>query len=117
MSLNLPTPIDQALLNQRVQEWAVALKAAYAARYPHDENVAQRYTLSVDVLRKYWRIVMGDGPHRSVHAFVDPTTGDVYKAAGWKSPAKHVRYNLLDDDSFADMLDKVDPFGAYLYLR
>ena len=30
----------------------------------------------------------------SVHAFVDKETGDVYKPASWKSPAKIVRYDL-----------------------
>ena len=117
MTIDLPTPIDTALLNERIQEWADALLASYVARYPNDTNRASSYTLSVDVLRKYWRIVMGDGPHRSVHAFVDPSTGDVYKAAGWKAPAKGVRYNLLDDESFARMLDGIDPFGSYLYVR
>ena len=30
----------------------------------------------------------------SVHAFVDKKTGEVYKAASYKAPAKIVRYNL-----------------------
>ena len=45
-----------------------------------------------------YRIVqryMGTGA--SVHAFVDATTGDLYKAASWKVAAKGVRYNLLTD--------------------
>ena len=32
---------------------------------------------------------------RSVHAFIDKKTGEVYKPASFKAPAKHVRYNLL----------------------
>ena len=69
-----------------------------------------------DVLRKYWRITKTEyGDQRSVHAFVDPATGDVYKAAGWKSPAKGVRYNLLDQASYEAMMARLDPFGAYLY--
>jgi hypothetical protein len=111
MSLNLPTPIDQAKLNQRVEAWANGLVASYQARYPDTD-----YVITVERLRKYWRIVMNTGG-RSVHAFLDPSTGDVLKAAGWKSPAKGVRYNLLDDESFASMLEALDPFGAYLYQR
>jgi hypothetical protein len=120
MPVSLPAPIDLALMNQRIQEWADALVASYAKRYPEDdaETLAKRYGITVDPLRKYWRVVMTtSGDAASVHAFVDPTTGDVLKAAGWKSPAKGVRYNLLDDDSFAKMLANVDPFGSYLYVR
>lgn len=112
----LPTPPNPTLL-ARIQEWADALVAAYAKRYP-DTDVTGWYGIEVEPLRKYWRIVqIGRGAGRSVHAFVDPTTGDVLKAAGWKSPAKGVRYNLLDDESFAKMLANVDPFGSYLYVR
>ena len=49
-----------------------------------------------------------NGGQRSVHAFYDLRHGDVYKAAGWKAPAKHVRFNLLDDDSFARMIEAND---------
>ena len=31
----------------------------------------------------------------SVHCFVDKLTGEVYKPAGWKKPAKHVRFNTV----------------------
>ena len=30
----------------------------------------------------------------TVHAFVDRETGQVYKPASWKAPAKHVRFDL-----------------------
>ena len=30
----------------------------------------------------------------SVHAFIDKQTGEVYKPASWKAPAKHVRFDL-----------------------
>ena len=45
--------------------------------------------------RKYHKIVMEceDGS-RSSHAFVDKKTGEVYKAASWKAPAKDVRYDM-----------------------
>jgi len=38
-----------------------------------------------------------DGPGTMVHSFIDITTGDVLKAAGWKSPAKHARGNVFDE--------------------
>ena len=53
-----------------------------------------------------------------VHAFVDKNTGAVYKPASYNSPhTKHVRYNLLDEDSRAECLHRADWAGGYLYLR
>lgn len=65
--------------------------------------------------RKYFKIVSQhlDGTAASVHAFVDKSTGDVYKAASWAQPAKGVRYNLLRDMTLLEQ--RVDPYGAYLY--
>jgi len=55
----------------------------------------------------------------TVHAFVDRVTGEVYKPAGWKAPAKHVRFNLSDDLDRAKLHDPnfVGWAGGYLYLR
>ena len=53
-----------------------------------------------------------------VHAFVNKNTGEVFKPASYNSPhTKHVRYNLLDEDSRAECLLKADWAGGYLYLR
>ena len=41
--------------------------------------------------KKYARIVK-DG--ESVWGFVEIATGDIFKAAGWKAPAKHARGNI-----------------------
>ena len=78
--------------------------------------------------RKYIKIIQQDydtfrdrNEYRdgSVHAFVDKNTGEVYKPASWKSPAKHVRYDLriindrnnLHDPRFTTWA------GGYLYMR
>ena len=55
----------------------------------------------------------------TVHAFVDKKTGEVYKPASWKAPAKHVRFSFCN---IKDMLFLTDPrcvgwAGGYLYLR
>jgi hypothetical protein len=52
---------------------------------------------------------------RRVFFFVEIETGDVYKAAGWKAPAKGVRYRLSDDKSFAEMKERIGPFSGFLY--
>jgi hypothetical protein len=70
--------------------------------------------------RKYWKIVMStDGDYRSqsVHAFVDKSNGNVYKSASFKTPAKGVRYNLLDESSRENVLANCDWSGRYLYQR
>jgi hypothetical protein len=67
--------------------------------------------------RKYYKLVHKDSISRSVHCFIDKNNGDVYKSASWKSPAKGVRYNLLDDNSRELCYSKCDPFGSYLYQR
>lgn len=74
--------------------------------------------------RKYLRIeeetgVNHDGSvtQKSIHAFVDKNTGEVYKSASWKTPAKGVRYNLLDKQSREECYRRADWAGSYLYLR
>jgi len=74
--------------------------------------------------RKYLRIetetnVNHDGSvkQKSIHAFVNKFTGEVYKPATWKSPAKHVRYNLMDKQSREQCYRNADWAGSYLYLK
>ena len=48
-----------------------------------------------DVGRKYIKICMRGPSQNSVHAFVERTTGNVFKPASWAQPAKGARYNLF----------------------
>ncbi len=67
--------------------------------------------------RKYHKILQMDhNGGKSTHAFIDKETGDVYKPASHKSPAKGVRYNLLEEESREECLSKADWAGGYLYL-
>ena len=54
---------------------------------------------------------------RSVHAFVDKKTGEVYKPASFKAPAKIVRYNLCLINDREWLLENADWAGGYLYVR
>ena len=72
---------------------------------------------SINTLRKYHKIIMKDYNQSHVHLFVDKETGDVYKPASFKAPAKGVRYNLLDDTSREEMYQRADWAGSYLYAR
>ena len=68
--------------------------------------------------KKYHKIIMVDsGSSRSVHAFVDKKTGEVYKSASWKSPAKGVRFDLRIIEQREWLLENADWVGGYLYRR
>lgn len=77
-----------------------------------DENMPE-FTITEG--KKYFKVVMKDGSHGSVHAFVNKQNGDVYKPASWKAPVKDARYNILDDVAREHCFTSVDPFGSYLY--
>ena len=55
----------------------------------------------------------------SVHAFIDRLTGEVYKPASWKSPAKHVRFDMriIKEREFLHNPKNVDWAGGHLYMR
>ena len=74
------------------------------------------YKFYIEEGRKYHKIVMDTGNQLSVHAFVDKKTGEVYKPASFKSPAKIVRYNLLNIESREKCFERADWSGGYLYL-
>ena len=68
--------------------------------------------------RKYHKVFMHIGDRRdSIHAFIDKKTGEVYKPASIKAPAKGVRYNVLSIPSREEMFKKCDWAGCYLYKR
>jgi hypothetical protein len=76
------------------------------------------YKFYIESGRKYHKIIMetGDGS-RSVHAFVDKKTGEVYKPASFKSPAKGVRFDLRVIKEREFVLENCDWAGSYLYVR
>ena len=67
--------------------------------------------------RKYHKIIMNAAGSRSVHAFVDKKTGEVYKSASWKAPAKGVRYDLRLIEQREWLLQHADWAGSYLYAK
>ena len=76
------------------------------------------YKFYIESGRKYHKLIMETGGNsRSVHAFVDKKTGEVYKPASFKAPAKIVRYNLLSIKSREECFKRADWAGGYLYIR
>jgi hypothetical protein len=67
--------------------------------------------------RKYHKIIMNANGSRSVHCFIDKKTGEMYKSASWKSPAKGVRYDLRIIEQREWLLENADWASSYLYAR
>ena len=55
----------------------------------------------------------------SVHSFVDKNTGEVYMAASWSSPAKHVRFDMrvIRERTLMHTPSFVTWTSGYLYMR
>lgn len=107
----------EALLTERTNKLLEALCDSFTKQHGNSQYYHP------DVLKyeivpgtKYNKVVMHQSGSQSVHAFIHKQTGTVYKPASWKAPAKHARYQLLDDASFETCLQKADWAGGYLYL-
>jgi hypothetical protein len=75
------------------------------------------YKFYIESGRKYHKLIMEtEAGSRSVHAFINKRYGHVYKPASWKAPAKHIRYNLLVDNSREECFARCDWAGGYLYM-
>ena len=105
----------QKSLPERVLDWTeqlvTCLQDDYDRRYPDSSNPVR---FEVDSGRKYLKINQIDG---GVHAFVNKETGEVFKPASYKAPAKHVRYDLRIINDRERCFSNADWAGGYLYLR
>ena len=89
-----------------------ALQQNYQNRYSNGRN----YSYALISGRKYHKVMQCvDGQTESVHAFIDKKTGEVYKPASVKAPAKGVRFNLLIIEEREFVLENCDWAGGYLY--
>lgn len=101
--------------NIKAIEYATKIADALNGKFP----VMNTWDEFFDVDRrgvKFIRVIKSSaqsGP-RSVHLFVD-AEGNAYKAAGWKAPAKGVRYNVSEPSRLLTMIQAADKFGGYLY--
>ena len=78
--------------------------------------------------RRYYKIIqqnfetyndLNEYRDGSVHSFVDKNTGEVYMAASWSSPAKHVRFDMrvIRDRTLMHTPSFVTWTSGYLYMR
>jgi phage-related protein len=95
-----------------VTKWTLMLCDALKTRAP------KGYDYIIESGRKYHKVIMVDsGNSRSVHCFIDKKTGEVYKSASWKAPAKGVRYDLRLIKDREWLLEHADWASGYLYAR
>ena len=94
-----------------------ALCEALRHNYERQYGGTQNYEFYPETGRKYHKIILDANGSRSVHAFVDKKTGEVYKSASWKSPAKGVRYDLRLIKDREWLLEHADWAGGYLYAK
>ena len=121
MTTSVPTiavfPEESLTLDQKIEKWVWhycrSLEQNYQLRYPNS-NTSVTFTMKYG--KKYIKVIQDDS---SVHAFIDRNTGEVYKPASWKSPAKIVRYDLrlISDRAKLHNPNFTDWAGGYLYLR
>ena len=89
-----------------------ALQQSHQRSHPNGRN----YSYALISGRKYHKVMQCvDGQTESVHAFIDKKSGEVYKAASYKAPAKGVRFNLLIIEEREFVLENCDWAGGYLY--
>ena len=103
-------------INKNIDDWSVSYHQEQLDKI-REGSYDFGYTFTIDEGKKYLKVVMISHGSRSVHAFVDKKTGEVYKSASWKSPAKGVRYNLMDTVSRDNCYRLADWAGTYLYKR
>ena len=117
-------------LEAQYKEYHIRMISNYTSDYANKQmesiknGTANLMRFNVIEGRKYWKIFSYEYDDRleeykqgSINAFVNKQTGDVFKPASYNKPAKHVRYNLLDEDSRAECLLRADWAGGYLYIR
>ena len=104
----------QRSIPEMVLDWTEEL-----VRYLQDDYESEtydpggRFKFTIQTGRRYHKIHDGNG----VHAFVDKNTGEVYKPASYKAPAKHVRYDLRRIHQRHECFSSADYIGSYLYMR
>ena len=104
------------------EEQLDAIENGTANLYKFDYQVGKKYikvfNLQYEEANEYYN---RKGGYRagSVTAFIDKQTGQVYKPASWKAPAKHVRFDLrlIKDREFLHNPKNVDWAGGHLYMR
>ena len=104
------------------EEQLAEIENGTANLYKFDYSVGKKYikvfNLQYEAPCEYYNR-KGGYRQGSVTAFIDRSTGQVYKPASWRAPAKHVRYDLrlIKDREFLHDPKNTDWSGGHLYMR
>ena len=100
--LDLADPMLETIIRQSPESYQT--KEAYQEQLEKIENgTANLYKFDYKVGKKFIKVFnlqfdtfrdRNEYRAGSVTAFIDKNTGEVYKPASWKAPAKHVRFDL-----------------------
>jgi len=110
MTKSKPHFLTEALIEVLNNEWKVNMIESGRSVYTQ---------LEMEVGRKYikvWSYLVGDEGRingRSCWMFIDKNSGECYKPASYKAPAKGVRYLITQ---LADNPHICDAYGSFLYL-
>ena len=103
--------LTEALIETVNNEWKVnSIESGRSLYHQLEMEIGRKYI-------KVWQRLDRDGVKddcRSCWMFVDKNTGECYKPASYKAPAKGVRYLITQ---LADNPHVCDPYGSFLYLR
>ena len=111
-------PENSKYYQERIEE----IENGTANLYKFDYQVGKKYikvfNLQYSEANDYYNRPAGYR-QGSVTAFIDKNTGEVYKPASWKSPAKHVRFDMriIKEREFLHNPKNVDWAGGHLYMR
>ena len=111
-------PENSKYYQERIEE----IENGTANLYKFDYQVGKKYikvfNLQYSEANDYYNRPAGYR-QGSVTAFINKNTGEVYKPASWKSPAKHVRFDMriIRHREFLHNPKNVDWAGGHLYMR
>ena len=110
MTKSKPHFLTEALVEVCNNEWKVnSIESGRSVYTQLEVTEGQKYL-------KVWSYLVGDDGRlngRSCWMFVDKNTGECYKPASYKVPAKGVRYLITQ---LADNPHICDAYGSFLYL-
>ena len=121
MNIDNPTEVSKGYTSY-YEEQLQKIEDGTANLYKFDYQVGKKYikvfNLQYEEANEYYGRKAGYR-QGSVTAFIDKNTGEVYKPASWKAPAKIVRFNLLiiAERNYLLNPNNCDWAGGHLYLR
>ena len=120
-NIDNPTSITEgykSYYEERLEEIENGTANLYKFVYKTGKKFHKVYFLQYQDANEYYNRKAGY-KSGSVHCFIDKNTGEVYKPASWKAPAKIVRFDLrlITDREFLFNPNNISWAGSHLYLR